>query len=98
MSKAFTTQQQGKKFMVICSWSNTRSGFKHTAEVQDERGYTLNTAKICYYNRTWERYEYQSVIHKVLEGCRLSADKLENAKKIKALQRQIDKKALGAWY
>lgn len=97
MSTVFQTKQKGKNFTVVCSWANTRNGFKHTAEVQDERGYTLNFAKCFYLNRTWERYEYESVIHKVLDGLHLSADKHENEKRIKALKRQIDHKALPAW-
>ena len=97
MSKAFTTQQKGQKYTVICVWEKTRNGFRHTAEVQNEHGYTLNYAKCSYLNRTWERYEFESVIHKVLDGLHLTNDKTENLKRIKALKRQIDLKALPAW-
>ncbi|NCB43815.1 MAG: hypothetical protein EOM59_14540 [Clostridia bacterium] len=37
---------------------NTRYGFRHVASTDDG----FNTT-CCYYNRTWEAYTYQSVLH-----------------------------------
>lgn len=43
----------------------TSYGFKHEAELF-KNGSFINKAKCTYYNRTWERYEYESVIKEVL--------------------------------
>ena len=90
----YTTTQKGVKYEVFCYSGDTRNGFKHTVELH-KNGYFLASAKICYLNRTWERYTYESTIHKVInEKIRLSADKAEDEKLKKALKRQFDRKAL----
>lgn len=66
------------KIEIICNWKNTRNGFKHTATLLlDGREYT--TAKCCYLNRTWERYEYESVISEVLSKSKLVSDEEREA-------------------
>lgn len=45
-----------------CKWQNTSYGFRHFASLL-QNGCVVSTGKCCYYNRTWERYEYQSVIY-----------------------------------
>ena len=52
--------------IVACSYE-TPSSWGHKAELIRNNNYTLNTYKITYYNRTWEKYEYQSVIKSVLK-------------------------------
>lgn len=54
------------KQVVVVVWSeNTRYGFRHLAELK--RDYmVIETAKCCYYNRTWERYEFESVLQNLL--------------------------------
>lgn len=49
-------------------WSeDTSYGFRHLAEL--DRNYcTIATAKCAYYNRTWERYTYESVLNRLLEN------------------------------
>ena len=43
----------------IHAWSeNTRYGFRHLARLRE----TGAQAKACYYNRTWEAWEFQSVV------------------------------------
>ena len=43
----------------IHAWSeNTRYGFRHLARLRE----TGAQAKACYYNRTWEAWEFQSVL------------------------------------
>lgn len=50
-----------KNFKIVGdSYSNSRS-WGHTAVVFKE-DYELSKSRIRYYNRTWERYTYQSVI------------------------------------
>jgi len=52
-------------YAIECRAERTRYGFRHLAEL------TLNGAiaekdKACYYNRTWERFEFQTVAHGVI--------------------------------
>ena len=61
--KAFSGNFQGEKNSIYCKYENTRNGFKHVATMY----YNRNTyVAVCYYlNRTWECFEYQSVIRKL---------------------------------
>ena len=56
----------GGKYQVICNYQKTRNGFKHTAVIRDERYNAICETKCCYLNRTWEAYEFQSVIHQAI--------------------------------
>lgn len=49
---------------VICETKNTRNGFKHVATLLC-RGNELESVKVCYLNRTWERYTYETVMQKL---------------------------------
>lgn len=55
---------------IECEWKKTRGGFKHTATLL-LNGIKREEVKCCYLNRTWEKYEYQSVIHKLLEKSKI---------------------------
>lgn len=55
-----------EKFNIVCNWENTRYGFRHLATLH-KNGFSIAKAKICYYNRTWERYEYESILIKIIE-------------------------------
>ena len=61
--KIFNVNFQGEKNSIYCKCENTRNGFKHVATMY----YNKNTyVAVCYYiNRTWEYFEYQSVIRKL---------------------------------
>ena len=54
------------EFKIVAYSYETSSSWGHKAELIRNNDYTLNTYKIRYYNRTWEKYEYQSVIKSVL--------------------------------
>jgi len=49
---------------IVCDSINTRSGFKHTATLFIN-GCERENTKICYLNRTWERFQYESVLKKL---------------------------------
>ena len=67
------------------AWSvSTRNGFKHIAELHDDAGELLATAKINYLNRTWEAYTFQSVLHKLVDN--------SNIKDKEQAKRQLDNK------
>lgn len=60
-----------EKIEIVCDSMKTRNGFKHVATLLIN-GTEQEDTKICYLNRTWERYEYQSVILKLIDKSCLS--------------------------
>jgi len=61
-SKLFTFENN---YIVVCRSESTRYGFRHLAELF-QHGYSVAKGKMCYYNRTWESYEFESVLKQVL--------------------------------
>jgi hypothetical protein len=54
-------------YSVVCNTKDTRNGFKHEAVICIN-GYAGNVkTKICYLNRTWERFTYEDVLIKVVK-------------------------------
>lgn len=52
-------------YSFVCNWMKTRNGFKHTCSVyNDATGEKMFETKICYLNRTWESFEFESVLNK----------------------------------
>jgi hypothetical protein len=51
---------------VICESVGTRTGFRHEAILM-RNGYQVLKDKCCYINRTWECYQFDSVLEKLLE-------------------------------
>lgn len=54
------------EFKIVAYSYETSNSWGHKAELIKNNDYTLNKYKIRYYNRTWECYQYQSVIKSVL--------------------------------
>jgi hypothetical protein len=54
------------EFKIVAQSYETRNSWGHKAYLVNDNNYTMNTYKITYYNRTWECYQYQSVIKSVL--------------------------------
>jgi len=54
------------EYNIVCNFENTRYGFRHLA-VLCFNGQDIAKTKCCYYNRTWERFEFESVIVKLIE-------------------------------
>ena len=52
-------------YTVVCETKNTRNGFKHEATLLNNYN-DVAFAKACYLNRTWERFQYETVIRQVL--------------------------------
>jgi len=50
---------------IVCESKKTRKGFKHEATLLLD-GSERDKVKCCYLNRTWEAYEYQSVIQELI--------------------------------
>lgn len=51
---------------IVCEFKKTRSGFKHEATLLRD-GAEVDKTKCCYQNRTWERYEFESVLRRIVE-------------------------------
>ena len=54
------------KLQIVCDWQKTRNGFKHTAKLKGPYFNTISETKVCYLNRTWESFEFETVIEKLL--------------------------------
>ena len=62
------------KIEVVCQSENTRSGFRHVAHLIIDGEQEDETAKCCYLNRTWERYQFQSVLYKLVENSKILSE------------------------
>ena len=62
----FTAKVNGEEIEFRCYTTNTRCGFCHTAHYIGW-DYDLTDTKVSYYNRTWERFRYESVLKRAIE-------------------------------
>ena len=72
--QVFETEVNGKTYTFTCYGQSTSYGFRHICTL----GYTNTTkceyikhkiiAKATYYNRTWESFEYETVLRKAIEN------------------------------
>ena len=61
------TYNFGEGYQVNCRSERTRYGFRHLCELTKDYNVLAKT-KACYYNRTWEAYEFQSVIYQAINA------------------------------
>jgi hypothetical protein len=54
------------EYSIVCNYQNTRYGFRHLATLH-KNGYEIAKDKICYYNRTWESFEYESILKRIIK-------------------------------
>ena len=76
------------EYDAVCEWKKTRNGFKHEATLL-KNGVEVETVKECYLNRTWESYEYETVLRKLLRKTNILSEEetkkfLENGRKLEA--------------
>lgn len=71
--KVFTYEQDGRRIELVCDSRDTRNGFAHDC-VFLLNGREENRASCHYLNRTWELYEFQSVILEALGKARAFAE------------------------
>lgn len=55
----------------VCKSESTRYGFRHLCYVFKD-GQEVAFAKRCYYNRTWERWEFESVLNDAAQKVRIA--------------------------
>jgi hypothetical protein len=65
-TRYFTAKVNGMEIEFRCYTTDTRNGFCHTAHYVGW-DYDLTDTKVSYYNRTWERFEYESVLKRAIE-------------------------------
>lgn len=67
--QTFTATINGTNYYFRCHTTSTRSGFCHTCWCDQLNGLTSksDTTKISYYNRTWERFDYESVLNRAID-------------------------------
>lgn len=58
----FKREINGKSFTILCDYWGTRNSWGHEAALYVDSK-KIKSYKIRYYNRTWERYTFQSVIN-----------------------------------
>lgn len=65
--KTFVIEDSNKSITIDCYTQNTTYGFRHVAVRYGFSELSKPIAKRCYYNRTWERYQYESVLKDVIK-------------------------------
>lgn len=73
MARTINYNVDGHEARFECSTRDNRSGFVHEATLFID-GDRIGSASIQYYNRTWERFTYQSVMFDVVDTA-LEADR-----------------------
>ena len=63
-----------KNLEIVCEYKKTRNAFKHEATLLKD-GYEIESTKKCYSNRTWERFEFESVIKKLLDKTKIITER-----------------------
>ena len=66
-ARVFTYKVGDKTYRFYCHTEDTKYGFKHICDVFFN-GQPVAYATAKYYNRTWESFEYQSVMKKAVDG------------------------------
>lgn len=70
--QTFTAEVNGREYTFNAYTTSTRNGFCHTIKAYywSECGYyDFTDTKVSYYNRTWERFEYESALSRAIEKC-----------------------------
>lgn len=57
----FSRTINGISYNVVCESYSTRNSWGHTCKLYKDYNF-VSSARCRYYNRTWEAYQYQSVI------------------------------------
>lgn len=66
--ETFHASVNGREYSFYCHTTNTRCGFCHTICTLAGDVWLRDT-KVSYYNRTWERFRYESALRRAIEKC-----------------------------
>ena len=64
-TKYFTAKVNNEEVTFVCYTTYTHAGFCHTASLMGWR-YNITDSKQTYYNRTWERFDYETVLKRAI--------------------------------
>lgn len=64
----FFATVNGVDYSFYCHGENTRYGFRHVCDVH-KHGMIRAHVSQSYYNRTWERFTYETVLAKAIDHC-----------------------------
>ena len=64
--ETFKATVNGKEYVINCYTQSTSYGFRHVAFLDGAWGET-QIAKATYYNRTWERFTYETVLRNAIK-------------------------------
>lgn len=62
----YNKEINGVKFTFVCESWQTRNSWGHKVSLYRNESFFVGSAKIRYYNRTWESYLFQSAIKSVI--------------------------------
>lgn len=62
----YNKEINGVKFTIVCESWQTRNSLVNKVSLYRNESFFVGSAKIRYYNRTWEKYQYQSTIKSVI--------------------------------
>ena len=82
----FTAKVNGDEIEFRCYTTYTRNGFCHTAHYCGWK-YPMTDSKVSYLNRTWERFDYETVLKRAI-------DKLPKEIRQAVYDQLIEKKAV----
>ena len=88
----FSATVNGQEITFRCYTTDTRSGFCHTA-ICTTWGIDTTPTKQTYYNRTWERFEYETVLIKAIEKLPKDLRKAVHEQIIEGKAAQVGKSA-----
>jgi len=63
-----------KTYSIVCDSVSNGPGFKHIATLT-RNGEQIDSTKVQYYNRTWERYTFQTILRKMIDQTNELTDK-----------------------
>lgn len=62
----YNKEINGVKFTLVCESWQTKTAWGHKVSLYRNESFFVGSARIRYYNRTWEYYQYQSAIKSVI--------------------------------
>lgn len=86
--QTFSAEVNGVEYEFTCYGQSTSYGFRHVCyrginNTTNAKSIKKNLiAKACYYNRTWERFTYETVLNKGIENLNESKETKEELKAI----------------
>lgn len=62
----YNKEINGVKFTLVCEFWTDRNSWGHKVTLYKNDTFKVGSTRVRYYNRTWEAYQYQSAIKRVI--------------------------------